>query len=171
MGGLVRVLGVDPGFATTGVAVVERNRGKLRPLLIGTLETPHGRPQAERLALLWDQMTAVIAEHEPEVVAIERLFFNSNVKTAMSVGQASGVALAASARAGLMVHEYTPPEVKQSVAGVGGASKLQVQTMVAALLGLGEIPKPPDAADACALAICHLNRSGLAAALQRQAAR
>ena len=167
----MRVQGVDPGFATTGVAVVERNGGRLRHLLIGTLKTPAGQPQAERLALLWRGMAAVIAEHEPEVVAIERLFFNSNVKTAMAVGQASGVALAAAAQAGLKVHEYTPPEVKQSVAGVGAASKHQVQTMVAALLGLDEIPKPPDAADACALAICHLNRSGLAAALLKQAAR
>jgi len=167
----VRVLGVDPGLATTGIAVVERSGGKLRPLLIGTLQTPPRRPQADRLALLWKQMTEVIAAHDPEVVAIERLFFNSNVKTAMAVGQASGVALAAAAQAGLEVHEYTPPEVKQSVAGVGSASKLQVQTMVAALLSLREIPKPPDAADACALAICHLNRSGLAAALQRQVAR
>lgn len=167
----MRVLGVDPGFATTGVAVVEREGGKLRHVFIGTLKTPAGQPQAERLALLWQGMTSLIAEHEPEVVAIERLFFNSNVKTAMAVGQASGVALAAAAQAGLEVHEYTPPEVKQSVAGVGGASKLQVQTMVAALLRLAEIPKPPDAADACALAICHLNRSGLAAALQRQVAR
>lgn len=167
----MRVLGVDPGFATTGVAVVERDGGRLRHLLIGTLKTSAGQPQAERLALLWQGMTALIAEHEPEVVAIERLFFNSNVKTAMAVGQASGVALAAAAQAGLQVHEYTPPEVKQSVAGVGGASKLQVQTMVAALLGLGEIPKPPDAADACALAICHLNRSSLAAAISKQVAR
>lgn len=167
----MRVLGIDPGFATTGVAVLERNGGKLRHLLIGTLKTPAGHPQADRLALLFEGMTTLIAEHEPQVVAIERLFFNSNVKTAMAVGQASGVVLAAAARAGLTVHEYTPPEVKQSVAGVGGASKLQVQTMVAALLGLADIPKPPDAADACALAICHLNRSGLAAALQRQVAR
>lgn len=167
----MRVLGVDPGFATTGVAVVERTGGKLHHHVIGTLRTFPGQPQAERLASLWRGMTALISEHEPEVVAIERLFFNSNVKTAMAVGQASGVALAAAAQAGLAVHEYTPPEVKLSVAGVGGASKHQVQTMVAALLGLAEVPKPPDAADACALAICHLNRSGLTAALQRQAAR
>jgi crossover junction endodeoxyribonuclease RuvC len=153
------------------VAVVERTGGKLHHHVIGTLRTPAGQPQAERLALLWRGMTALISEHEPEVVAIERLFFNSNVKTAMAVGQASGVALAAAAQAGLPVHEYTPPEVKLSVAGVGGASKHQVQTMVAALLGLAEVPKPPDAADACALAICHLNRSGLTAAIQRQVAR
>ena len=167
----MRVLGIDPGFATTGVAVVERRDGKLRHLLVGTLRTPPAEPQAMRLAILWQGLTTLIAEHEPEVVAIERLFFNSNVKTAMAVGQASGVALAAAAQAGLAVHEYTPPEVKLSVAGVGSASKQQVQVMVAALLGLAEPPTPPDAADACALAICHLNRSGLAAALAKQLAR
>jgi crossover junction endodeoxyribonuclease RuvC len=167
----VRVLGVDPGFATMGVAVVERSGGKLRAHLVGALKTSSDQTQAERLASLWRSFSALVAEHQPEVVAIERLFFNSNVKTAMAVGQASGVVLAASAQAGLQVHEYTPPEVKQSVAGVGGATKQQVQTMVAALLGLSEPPKPPDAADACALAICHLNRSGLAAALQKQVAR
>lgn len=167
----MRVLGVDPGFATMGVAVVERNGGKLRHHLIGALKTSPQQTSAERLASLWDAITALIAEHQPDVVAIERLFFNSNVKTAMAVGQASGVAVAAAAHAGLAVHEYTPPEVKQSVAGVGSATKQQVQSMVAALLGLAEPPKPPDAADACALAICHLNRSGLAAALQKQVAR
>lgn len=167
----MRVLGIDPGFATTGVAVVERRDGRLRHRLVGAVRTPAGIPHAERLAQLWRDLTAVIAEHEPQVVAIERLFFNANVKTAMAVGQASGVALAAAAQAGLAVHEYTPPEVKQSVAGVGTASKQQVQAMVAALLGLSEPPQPADAADACALAICHINRSGLAAALAKQGAR
>jgi crossover junction endodeoxyribonuclease RuvC len=167
----VRVLGVDPGYATTGVAVIEKAGGKLRHLLIGTVRTPSDRAHADRLALLYRDLSALISEHAPEVVAIERVFFNANVKTAMSVGQASGVALAAAAQAGLAVHEYTPPEVKQSVAGVGSASKSQVQAMVAAILGLSHVPEPPDAADACALAICHLNRSGLASALLRQVAR
>jgi crossover junction endodeoxyribonuclease RuvC len=99
------------------------------------------------------------------------LFFNSNVRTAMAVGQASGVALLSAAEQGLSVDEYTPLEVKQSVVGVGNASKRQVQAMVAALLGLAEPPRPPDAADACALAICHLNRRGLARAVLRAGAR
>jgi crossover junction endodeoxyribonuclease RuvC len=167
----VRVLGIDPGFATTGVAVIEKNGSKLRHLMIGAIRTPSGEPQASRLGMLFRDMSELIATHRPEVVAIERLFFNSNVKTAMAVGQASGVAVAAAAQAGLLVHEYTPPEVKQSVAGVGNASKQQVQAMVAAILGLAEPPQPPDAADACALAICHLNRSGLRSALARQVAR
>lgn len=167
----MRVLGLDPGFATTGVAVVERNNSTLHHLVSGVIKTPSTVRHAARLAYLWTELTALIAEHRPEVMAIERLFFNSNVKTAMAVGQASGVALAAAAQAGLEIHEYTPPEVKQSVVGFGSASKNQVQAMVAAILSLPVPPSPPDAADACALAICHINRGGLVAALARQVAR
>lgn len=167
----MRVLGVDPGFATMGVAVVERSRGSLRAVSVGALRSPRQGSQAARLAFLWRELTQLIAAASPNVVAIERVFFNANVRTAMAVGQSSGVALAAAAQAGLEVHEYTPPEVKQSVVGVGNASKQQVQTMVAAVLGLAAPPEPPDAADACALAICHINRGGLAAALAKQVAR
>lgn len=165
----MRVLGIDPGFATTGYGVVERVSGSLRPVALGAVRTPVSLPQAERLAFLRAALLDVLNRTTPDVVAIERLFFNSNVRTAMSVGQASGVALATAAEAGLQVVDYTPPEVKQSVVGVGNASKHQVQTMVAALLKLDAIPKPPDAADACALAICHLNRSGLSRAIARAA--
>ena len=167
----MRVLGIDPGYATTGVAVVDRRSGRLRPHFVGALRTPSSEPQAVRLAWLHDEISGLIATHEPEVVAIERLFFNSNVTSAIGVGQASGVALAAAAHAGLEVFDYTPPEVKLSVCGVGTASKHQVQAMVATLLSLPGPPKPADAADACALAICHLNRSGLARALAQQVAR
>lgn len=166
----MRVLGIDPGFATMGVAVVERRGGALRALSVGALRSPGGDSQAARLAYLWREVSGLIATLTPDVVAIERVFFNANVRTAMAVGQASGVAVAAAAQAGLEVHEYTPPEVKQSVAGVGNASKQQVQAMVAAVLGLDGPPEPADAADACALAICHINRGGLAAALARQVA-
>jgi crossover junction endodeoxyribonuclease RuvC len=162
----VRVLGIDPGFATTGFGVVERTAGRLRSVALGAIRTPSGASQAQRLGCLRAELLEVIREHDPDVVAIERLFFNANVRTAMSVGQASGVALASAAEAALEVFDYTPPEVKQSVVGVGNASKHQVQTMVAALLGLAEVPSPPDAADACALAICHLNRSGLTRAIE-----
>jgi crossover junction endodeoxyribonuclease RuvC len=161
----VRVLGIDPGFATTGYGVVERAGGSLRPVVFGAVRTPSALPQAGRLAFLRTALLDVVAAARPDVVAIERLFFNSNVRTAMSVGQASGVALAAAAEAGLDVVDYTPPEVKQSVVGVGNASKRQVQAMVAALLKLPAVPTPPDAADACALAICHLNRNGLSRAI------
>lgn len=162
----MRVLGIDPGVATTGFGVVDKDGGRLRPVALGAIRTPSGLAHADRLACLQRDVSALIDQHRPEVVVIERLFFNANVRTAMAVGQASGVALAAAAAAGLEVHSYTPPEVKQSVVGVGSAAKAQVQAMVAAILGLAEPPTPPDAADACALAICHLNRSGLARALR-----
>ncbi|HEX2294899.1 MAG TPA: crossover junction endodeoxyribonuclease RuvC [Actinomycetota bacterium] len=161
----MRVLGIDPGFATTGYGVVERVAGSLRPVTIGAIRTPPGLPQADRLAHLAAALRGVIHAAAPDVVAIERLFFNANVRTAMSVGQASGVALLAASEAGLDVVDYTPSEVKQSVVGVGNAAKGQVQAMVAAVLKLQTVPKPADAADACALAICHLNRSGLSRAI------
>ncbi len=166
----MRVLGIDPGFATTGYGVVERVAGSLRPVTSGAIRTPPALPQAGRLAHLAGALRGVIHATTPDVVAVERLFFNSNVRTAMSVGQASGVALLAAAEAGLEVVDYTPSEVKQSVVGVGNASKHQVQAMVAALLKLETVPKPADAADACALAICHLNRSGLRRAIARSEA-
>ena len=161
----MRVIGIDPGYATTGFAVVERAGGILRSLVHGAIRTSRDSSQAERLAELRSGLADLISEHAPEVAAVERLFFNVNVRTAMSVGQASGVALVAAAEAGVPVHDYTPLEVKQSVTGVGSATKQQVQTMVAALLALDAPPRPPDAADACALAICHLNRSGLTRAI------
>jgi crossover junction endodeoxyribonuclease RuvC len=163
----VRVLGIDPGVAAMGYGVVERADGKLRLVAFGVIRTPAGETQARRLMALRAGLVEIARQHAPEVVAVERLFFTTNVKTAMAVGQASGVALATAAEAGLEVCDYTPNEVKQSVVGYGSATKAQVQTMVAALLGLGEPPRPPDAADACALAICHLNRSGLRAAIGR----
>lgn len=163
----MRVLGIDPGFATTGFGVVERDAGSLRAVSYGAIRTPATLPQAGRLAYLREALATILDQTRPEVVAIERLFFNSNVRTAMSVGQASGVALCTAAEVGLEVVDYTPPEVKQSVVGVGNAAKHQVQAMVAALLKLDAVPKPPDAADACALAICHLNRSGLRRAIAR----
>ncbi|HEX2057501.1 MAG TPA: crossover junction endodeoxyribonuclease RuvC [Actinomycetota bacterium] len=161
----MRVLGIDPGFVTTGYGVVERVSGTLRAVTFGAVRTPAGIPQADRLAYLRRALCDVIEATRPDVVAVERLFFNANVRTAMSVGQASGVALVTAAEAGLAVADYTPPEVKRSVVGVGNAAKQQVQAMVAALLKLPTIPQPADAADACALAICHLHRTGLSRAI------
>jgi crossover junction endodeoxyribonuclease RuvC len=167
----MRVLGIDPGFATTGFGVVERSSGTFTALALGAIKTTPGLPQADRLLELRGALLEIVAAHGPDVVALERVFFNANVRTAMGVGQASGVLMVTAAGAGLAVHEYTPTEVKQSVVGVGNASKHQVQAMVASLLRLAGPPKPPDAADACALAICHLNRSGLARALKVAARR
>ena len=161
----MRVLGIDPGLATMGYGVVERTNGRFVPLGLGVIRTDPRASAAARLAQIRADVLDIITSYTPEVMAVERLFFNANVKTAMSVGQASGVALATAAEAGIEVFDYTPPEVKQSVVGVGNASKRQVQTMVASVLHLAQIPRFPDAADACALAICHLNRSGLRQAI------
>jgi crossover junction endodeoxyribonuclease RuvC len=163
----VRVLGIDPGLARTGYALVERSRDRLHAEALGVVTTEPTDSQADRLAKLRTTLLEIIARHHPDVVAVERLFFNANAKTAMAVGQSSGVVLATAAESGLGVTDYTPLEVKQSVVGYGGASKRQVQSMVAALLRLDQPPKPPDAADACALAICHLNRAGLRRAIER----
>ena len=161
----MRIMGIDPGIAVTGYGVVERRDGRLRAVAHGVVRTGAGDSQAVRLAALRAEVGELIDRHGPEAAAIERLFFNANVKTAMAVGQASGVVLASLAEAGLQVTDYTPPQVKLAVAGSGGASKHQVQAMVSSLLGLDAPPTSPDAADALALAIAHHNRSGLARAV------
>jgi crossover junction endodeoxyribonuclease RuvC len=163
----LRVIGIDPGLTRTGYGVVDRHSGELRALGHGVLRTSSGDSPALRLASLRTQLVAILLEHGPDVAAVERLFFNSNVRTAVSVGQASGVVLAAAAEQGLEVSTYTPTEVKQSVVGFGGATKQQVGSMVASMLNLDAAPRSPDASDACALAICHLNRSGLASAIRK----
>ncbi len=161
----MRVIGIDPGVAVTGYAVVERVGGRLIPCAAGVVRTDPAFVHAARLAGLRAELAGLMASLHPDVAAVERLFFNANVKTAMAVGQASGVVLVTAAEAGLEVAEYTPPEIKLAVVGTGGATKHQVQGMVAALLGLRAPPAPADAADACALAIAHLNRSRLAGAV------
>jgi crossover junction endodeoxyribonuclease RuvC len=161
----VRVIGIDPGLTTTGYGVVERSGKELRPIAYGALRTSPQDAPGDRLAELQHLVAEVLDEYAPDAAALERLFFNSNVKTAMSVGQASGVILSALASAEVEVTMYTPPEVKQSVVGVGDADKRQVQVMTARVLGLATAPTPADAADACALAICHLNRAGYSRAV------
>ncbi len=132
----------------------------------GHLTTPAQDPLHERLGALWADLTQLLAELQPDVVVVERVLFQVNARTAMSVGQASGLALAAAARAGCPVAQYSPNEVKLAVAGYGGADKAQVQRMVQVLLGLEYPPRPADRADALALAVCHLSGAGLRAAAQ-----
>ena len=165
----MRVIGIDPGLAVSGFAVIERRAGRLAPVAVGTLTTSASAPEPARLASLRSQLVALIDQHRPDVAALETLFFRRNAATAMAVGRASGALLAALGERALAVSEYTPLQVKQSVVGVGSASKRQVQAMVASLLGLDRPPTPPDAADACAVAICHLNRSRLHDAIARRA--
>src|SRR3954452_14778068 len=150
------VLGIDPGVSRCGYGCVESARGQTKALAVGVLTTPPSQPLPERLAALDADLRELLADLKPDVVAVERLFFQVNVRTAMSVGQASGLVLEAAAGAGCEVVQYTPGQVKQAVAGYGAAGKDQGQRMVQTLLGLAEVPKPPDAADALALALCHV---------------
>ncbi|MHB1924817.1 MAG: crossover junction endodeoxyribonuclease RuvC [Acidimicrobiales bacterium] len=150
------VLGIDPGVSRCGYGCVRRTGSKLTAEAGGVLTTSPVDPLPERLATLAEDLEVLIDELRPDVVVVERVFFQTNARTAMSVGQASGLALAAAARAGCQVAEYTSNEVKQSVAGYGSAEKYQVQKMVQILLDLPAPPEPPDAADALALALCHL---------------
>jgi crossover junction endodeoxyribonuclease RuvC len=152
------VLGIDPGTATTGYGLVrERVDGSLESVAFGTFRTPAGVEAHKRLSLLYHQMNEVLLLHRPDSVAVEKLFFQRNISTAIAVGQARGVLMLAISEAGLDMAEYTPNEVKQAVAGYGSAGKKQVQEMVRVLLALPEVPKPDDAADALAIAITHLN--------------
>ena len=139
-------------------------RGTLSVEAYGHLTTPPDDPLSERLGALWGDLTELLAELRPDVLVVERVLFQVNARTAMSVGQASGLALAAAARAGCPVVQYSPNEVKLAVVGYGSATKEQVQRMVAVLLGLDEAPRPADRADALALAVCHLSGAGLRAA-------
>jgi crossover junction endodeoxyribonuclease RuvC len=158
----MRILGIDPGTATTGYGLVtESDDGTLIALDYGVIITPPDMSMPERLVLLYQKMTEIILLHHPDSGAVEKLFFQRNVTTAISVGQARGVILLALAQAGLSVGEYTPMEVKQAVAGYGGADKRQVQMMVQALLCLKDLPRPDDAADALAIAITHLHNASI----------
>lgn len=151
------VLGIDPGTATTGFGLVRETVQGLEVVDFGAILTPAGLPQSERLLLLYEELRKIMLLHRPESAAVEKLFFSRNVTTAITVGQARGVVLLSLAQSGLSVGEYTPMEIKQAVAGYGGADKNQVQQMVRALLNLKKVPKPDDAADALAIAICHLH--------------
>lgn len=163
----VFVLGIDPGISRCGYCVLEATRNGPRPLALGVLTTPAHDPLPGRLAELQGELRALLDEYRPQAVAVERVLFQVNVRTAMSVGQASGIAMAEAAARGCEVVQYSPNQVKEAVAGWGGAPKEQVQVMVKTLLGLREVPNPPDAADAAALALCHLAMAPLREAQAR----
>lgn len=156
------VLGIDPGLSITGYGLVEGSHPP-RALLAGVVRTDTNASVPERLAELHAGLTQVIADTTPDVIALETVFTNRNLQTAMSVGRASGVALLAAAEAQLSVYEYVPTAIKAAVTGDGSANKDQVQQMVARLLRLSEAPKPADASDALAIALCHLRAAPLEA--------
>lgn len=149
------IIGIDPGYAIVGIGVVEYIGNKFRTLEYNAITTPAGMSTVERLKKIYQQMDMYLEKYRPDAVAIEELFFNSNQKTAINVAQARGVILVAVANRDIPICEYTPLQVKQSVTGYGRADKKQIQQMVKMMLGLNAIPKPDDAADALAIAICH----------------
>lgn len=153
------ILGVDPGTAITGYGVIASDGDELASIAYGAITTPSTWDMPRRLQYIYRELTALIAQHQPTDAVVEKLFFSKNVRTALSVGQARGVALLAVAQANLQPHEYTPTEIKQAVVGYGRADKAQIQQMVRMLLQLDHIPQPDDAADALAIAICHAHRA------------
>ncbi len=158
----MKVLGIDPGMASTGFGVVSRNSGRLEALDGGVISTVAGKPVAERLSEIHESVCSLIYRHRPEAVALEDIFFSANVETAFAVGRASGVVILAAGQAGLPTQTYTPQAIKKGVCGSGNAEKAQVQRMVKSLLSLDRLPRPDHAADALAVAICECNRSGIA---------
>lgn len=157
------VLGIDPGTAITGYGLVRETRDSLNLVAFGVVTTQATEALPKRLQAIYGGLAAVIRQHKPEVAAVEELFFSRNVRTALSVGHARGVALLALADADLPIYEYKPLEVKQAIAGYGGADKGQVQEMVRMLLHLEHAPQPDDAADAVAVAICHIHSARMTA--------
>ncbi len=165
------MLGIDPGLTRCGYAVLHAIGATTKPLALGVIRTSPSTPLPFRLAELQVELKSLITEFRPDAVAVEQVFFQNNVRTAMSVGQASGLALAEAAAAGCDVVQFTPSQVKDSVAGWGGAEKEQVQRMVQARLGLSAPPKPADAADAAALALCYLAGASMRRRVQAAVAR
>lgn len=153
----MRIIGLDPGTATTGYGIIDTVDGQIHLVVYGVLLTPPSDTPAVRLQSIYTQLNQLLGEYHPDSAAVEQLFFGRNITTAIHVGQARGVMLLALANAGIPVSEYSPPRVKESVTGYGKADKNQVQLMVRNLLDMDETPKPDDAADALAVAITHSN--------------
>lgn len=150
----MRIMGIDPGIAIVGFGIIDHYGSRLKPIKYGSIETPASTEVPSRLYTVYTECMDLIARYKPELMAIEKIFFNRNVTTAFTVGQARGVLLLAAYQSGLAVTEYTPLQVKMAVTGYGKADKKQVQQMVKILLGLSDVPKPDDVADALAIAIC-----------------
>ncbi|HIC88898.1 MAG TPA: crossover junction endodeoxyribonuclease RuvC [Anaerolineae bacterium] len=160
------VLGVDPGTAITGYGLVRENTaGDVHLVTYGVIRTAAVEPLPQRLQMIYQELQALLRRYHPDVAAVEELFFNRNARTALAVGQARGVVLLALVNAGLPIHEYTPLQVKQALVGYGRATKAQVQEMTRLVLSLDQTPRPDDAADAVAVAVCHIHSARLTALL------
>lgn len=155
---MIRILGVDPGSGTTGYGIIETDGSTHRAVLYSAVKTPSRRPFHQRLLKIYDELSGVLVREKADVLAIEDVFYATNVQSALKLGHARGIALLVAAQHKLPVYEYSPLEVKNAVVGYGRAEKAQVQAMVRLLLNLPEIPTPDDAADALAVAICHAHR-------------
>lgn len=151
----MRILGIDPGYAITGIGVVDYDGYKFAPVKFGAITTKAGTDFNLRLLTIYEDMTELVKQVKPDHIAIERLYFTTNQKTAIDVAQARGIIVLVATQYGIPINEYTPLQVKQSVVGYGKAEKKQVMEMTRSILGLKEVPKPDDAADALAIAICH----------------
>lgn len=151
----MKIIGIDPGIAIVGYSIIKCTGNNYKALEYGVIRTDSKLTTPERLKIIYDELMEIIEEYRPDEMAIEELFFNKNVKTAITVAQARGVEILAGINSGLKVYEYTPLQIKQGVTGYGRADKIQVQEMVKILLNLKSIPKPDDASDALAVALCH----------------
>ena len=149
------IIGIDPGFAIVGFGLVEADRGRQRLVRCGAITTPAGQPLPARLRQIFDDMEQLLEQFRPQAMAVEELFFNNNITTGIGVAQARGVILLAAERRNIPIYEYSPSQVKQAVVGYGKAEKRQVMDMTRRLLNLNAVPKPDDAADAVAIALCH----------------
>ncbi len=151
----MRILGIDPGTGILGFGVIEASKGKAQLVDAGVIRTPVKEDDAVRLLTIYEELTDIIMQTKPQQMAVEKLFFSQNVTTAMTVAQARGVVLLCGMQNQLEIAEYTPQQIKQALTGYGRADKKQIQEMVRVILGLKEVPKPDDCADALAAAICH----------------
>lgn len=150
-----RILGIDPGFATIGFGLIQADRGSVQMLRFGTITTPAGEPFPQRLSQIYEDVNELLRLTKPDAVSVEELFFNTNITTGIQVAHGRGVILLACQRSGVPIFEYSPSQVKQAVVGYGKAEKRQVMDMTRRILHLSEIPRPDDAADGLALALCH----------------
>ena len=165
---MMRILGIDPGTVVMGYGVIDSQADEMTLVCCNALTCSQRSPLGERLSYLYDKLSEVIVDYQPDVVAIEQPFFAKNVRTALAIGKAQAVAMLAASQKGIPVYEYTPAQIKRVVANYGASSKEQIQEMVKLQLGLTEIPQPNDAADALAVAICHLREMHLKEILAKQ---